>query len=424
MERYPELVEGYGIKAKQSREKLEACVEDYNAMYQTQQTVKDSKGFYTYYKDIAKRMKERDKKGFNDKDRADILLVVNMFLTGFDAKKLNTLYVDKNLQYHGLIQAFSRTNRILGELKSQGNIVCFRNLKEKTDQAITLFSDINAKETVLMEPYDVHVADFNDAVKLLREIAETPDDVNALISEEDQLAFVKAFRKLMRIMNKLTSFTEFSWATSTTLSTSDLDMSCQEFEDYKSKYLDIYERSRKKDEGVSIIEEVDFELELIHKDEINVAYILQLLANLQKLRGQEGANTGQSDEAYETAKKNILDLLGNETQLRSKRELIERFINDAMPTLAVDASIEDSFNDYWDTQKQIAIKALCAEQTMDQQAVRMMMDDYLFSGKDPLRDTLFSALEQKPKLMQRKTIFETFILKLKDFIHTFEDDLG
>ena len=113
-----------------------------------------------------------------------------MFLTGFDAKKMNTLYVDKNLQYHGLIQAFSRTNRILGELKSQGNIVCFRNLKKKTDEAITLFSDINAKETILMEPYEVHVADFNEAVKVLREIAESPNDVNALISEDDQVLFV------------------------------------------------------------------------------------------------------------------------------------------------------------------------------------------------------------------------------------------
>ncbi|HFD32311.1 MAG TPA: HsdR family type I site-specific deoxyribonuclease [Gammaproteobacteria bacterium] len=417
------LSKGAASKAKQSREKLEACVEDYNAMYQTQQTVKDSKGFYTYYKDIAKRMKERDKKGFNDKDRADILLVVNMFLTGFDAKKLNTLYVDKNLQYHGLIQAFSRTNRILGELKSQGNIVCFRNLKQKTDEAITLFSDINAKETVLMEPYEVHVADFNNAVTLLREIAETPNDVNALISEDNQVAFVKAFRNLMRILNKLQSFTEFSWRTSTELSTSDLDMSNQEFEDYKSKYLDIYERSRKENEGVSIIEEVDFELELIHKDEINVAYILQLLANLQKLHEQiqEGAEEGKD---YENAKKNILDLLGKETQLRSKRELIEQFINDYMPTLDENISIEEGFNQYWDAQKQKAIEAFCAEQKMDQQSVMTIIDEYNFTGKEPLRDTVFLALEHKPKLMERKHIFERFILKLKDFIHTFEDDLG
>ena len=414
-----EITDDGSQKAKQSREKLEACVEDYNAMYQTQQTVKDSKGFYTYYKDIAKRMKERDKKGFKDKDRADILLVVNMFLTGFDAKKLNTLYVDKNLQYHGLIQAFSRTNRILGELKSQGNIVCFRNLKKKTDEAITLFSDINAKETILMEPYEVHVADFNEAVKALREIAESPNDVNALISEDDQVLFVKAFRHVMRILNKLQSFTEFSWR--------DLEMTKQEFEDYKSKYLDIYEHSRKEDEGVSIVEEVDFELELIHKDEINVTYILQLLANLQKLHEQnqtkEGVDT-ESDEAYEKAKKGILDLLGKETQLRSKRELIEQFINDYLPTLDADTNIEDSFNAYWDTQKQAAIEAFCTEQKMKKAAVMAIIEEYNFSGKVPLRDTVFAALEEKPKLLERKTIFEKFVSKMKDFIHTFDDNIG
>jgi len=124
-----------------TREKLDGFIADYNAMYQTAYSTKDSNSFYNYYKDIAKRMKERERRDFQDKDRVDILLVVNMFLTGFDAKKLNTLYVDKNLRYHGLIQAFSRTNRILGQVKSQGNIVCFRNLKAKTDEAITLFSN-------------------------------------------------------------------------------------------------------------------------------------------------------------------------------------------------------------------------------------------------------------------------------------------
>ena len=144
-------------KTKHSRDKLAQYVEDYNALYKTSHSVKDGKAFYRYYKDIAKRMKERERENFQDKERADIVLVVNMFLTGFDAKKLNTLYVDKNLQYHGLVQAFSRTNRILGELKSQGNIVCFRNLKEKTDQAIQLFCDTEANEDILMEPYEFYV---------------------------------------------------------------------------------------------------------------------------------------------------------------------------------------------------------------------------------------------------------------------------
>ncbi|MGL5035293.1 MAG: type I restriction endonuclease subunit R, partial [Microcystaceae cyanobacterium] len=161
-----------------SRDKLAEYITDYNQLYQTQHSAKDSNAFYAYYKDIAKRMKDRDKEKFQDKERADILLVVNMFLTGFDVKKLNTLYVDKNLKYHGLIQAYSRTNRVLGELKSQGNIICFRNLKENTDQAILLFSDENAKETIFIEPYEYYVKAFNDNVEKLKAIAAVPDDVN------------------------------------------------------------------------------------------------------------------------------------------------------------------------------------------------------------------------------------------------------
>lgn len=148
-----------------SRDKLNEFIADYNQMYTTQHSAKDSQAFYAYYKDISKRMKDRDREGAQDAERADILLVVNMFLTGFDVKKINTLYVDKNLKYHGLIQAYSRTNRILGELKSQGNIVCFRNLKDNTDEAVSLFSDPNAKEEIFIEPYEYYVEKFNEGVQ-------------------------------------------------------------------------------------------------------------------------------------------------------------------------------------------------------------------------------------------------------------------
>lgn len=398
---------------KHSREKLEEYVADYNALYKTRQSVKDSKAFYTYYKDIAKRMKERDKENFKDKDRADILLVVNMFLTGFDAKKLNTLYVDKNLKYHGLIQAYSRTNRILGELKSQGNIVCFRNLKENTDRAIALFCDPNAQESILLEPYDHYVELFNAGVLDLRVIARTPEDVNQLISEDDQLKFVRAFRQLMRTLNVLKSFTEFRWM--------DLDLSEQEFEDYKSKYLDIYERTRNEEEGASIVEEVDFELELIHKDDINVAYILALLAALHQQKQAEGK---LDDEEHEQRKQDILDLLGKETQLRSKRELIEKFINEYMPQMAADVDITDEFKKYWDREKQIELDALCAEEGMDAQAVMSMIEEYHFSGKEPLRETVFNAMHKKPRLMERKSIFERVVKKLLDIIRKFDDGMG
>jgi type I restriction enzyme R subunit len=140
---------------KHSRDKLEEYIGDYNDMYSTKFTTKDSESFYNYYNDIAKKVKER---------QIDILLVVNMFLTGFDSKTLNTLYVDKNLRYHGLIQAFSRTNRILGDQKSAGNIVCFRNLKQATDDAITLFSNKNAIDVVILKSYDEYIRGFNEAL--------------------------------------------------------------------------------------------------------------------------------------------------------------------------------------------------------------------------------------------------------------------
>src|SRR5690606_35755391 len=147
----------------------------------------------------------------NSNNRIDILLVVNMFLTGFDAKKINTLYVDKNLKYHGLIQAYSRTNRILNESKSQGNIVVFRNLKNSTDEAITLFSNKEAIEVIIMRPCEDYVSKFDEAFESLLKITPTTDDVNDLVSEEDELNFIKAFRDLMRIKNILTAFSDFKW---------------------------------------------------------------------------------------------------------------------------------------------------------------------------------------------------------------------
>jgi len=400
---------------KHSRDKLEEFIGDYNSMYRTSFSAKDSNSFYNYYKDVARRMKARDRKDFLDQDRADILLVVNMYLTGFDVKKINTLYVDKNLKYHALIQAYSRTNRTLGELKSQGNIVCFRNLKQNTDDAIALFSNPEAKEIIFIEPYERHVDLFNEGVIKLQLVASTPDAVSELINEKDQLAFVRSFRQLLRLLNILKSFTEFDFA--------DLDLDAQTFEDYKSKYLDLYERmrSQKGEESASIVEEVDFELELIQRDEINVAYILELLARLQQ---QE-----QSADAKERAKGKqqraaIFDLLSKEGTLRSKRELIERFINDYMPSLSADQNIKEVFSEFWTEEKREAITQLCVAEGMDQEAVLQMLDSYQFTGKEPLRETVFAALDTKPKLLERKNVFERIVDKLLSIVRTFDDDMG
>ena len=297
-----------------TRDKLETFIDDYNAMYQTAFSCRDNIGFYSYYKDIAKRIKERERKDFQDRDRVDILLVVNMFLTGFDARKVNTLYVDKNLRYHGLIQAYSRTNRTLAKIKSHGNIVCFRSLKEKTDEAITLFSNRDAIETVLMEPYESYVERFNAAVEELRTIVSTVESVDDLISEEDKLKFVIVFRRLIRLYNILRTFADFI--------PSHLALTTQDFEEYKTKYLDIHDRARREDDAASIIDEVDFELELIHRDEINVAYILALLAEAI----QDEAGLDENFQATGRIKRQLVsDLLNSETQLRSKTRVDRTF---------------------------------------------------------------------------------------------------
>jgi len=399
-----------------SRDKLQEFIEDYNKLYNVKFSAKDSDSFYRYYKDIAKRVKERDRKDFHDKDRVDVLLVVNMFLTGFDAKKVNTLYVDKRLRYHGLIQAFSRTNRILSEVKSQGNIVCFRNLKANTDEAIALFSNKDASERILIEPYEDYVKAFNEGVRTLRSIAPTVDSVNFLKSEEQELQFIRAFRSLIRILNVLKSFSQFAFLV--------LDINELEFDEYKSKYLDLFDKARsQKDEGekTSIIQDIDFELELIQRDEINVAYILRLLADL---KDDEQSEDAEVRKGAATKRKNILDTLGSEIQLRSKRELIERFINEQMPNIAASSEVNAVFDEFWKIERQKAFNSLCAEEGLDQNSAKGLIDDYLFSGRTPLREQIVAALLVKPKILQRKSIVERVTEKLMALIRTFDDNVG
>ena len=385
---------------KHSRDKLESYISDYNAMFGTKFTTKDSQSFYNYYNDISKKVKNRE---------IDILLVVNMFLTGFDSPSLNTLYVDKNLKYHGLIQAFSRTNRILNEKKSQGNIICFRNLKQNTDDAIALFSNKNAKDIILMQPYDEYVAKFNEAFNKLLEIAPTSQSVNDLraLGEEMQLEFIKAFRELMKLKNILEGFSDFKW--------SDLLMSHQQFEDYKSKYLDLYEEIKdKKGEGkekVSILEDVDFELELIHKDEINVSYILMLLARYS-----------DADEKDKEAHKNhILNIINGQANLRSKRELIEKFINENMQGITDSDTIENEFEKFWEEEKEKAYNELCQDENLICDEVRKVVDTYVYEERIPLKDDVARTLKVKPKLLERKTIVPRVLNKIVEFVDRFYD---
>ena len=385
---------------KHSREKLDEYIADYNKIFGTKYSTKDSKTFYNYYNELSKRVK---------KGEVDLLLVVNMFLTGFDSKRLNTLYVDKSLKYHGLIQAFSRTNRILDERKSQGNIVCFRNIKKATDDAIALFSKEEAKDIILMQPYEEYVIKFNEAFINLIKIVPSVSSVDRLISEDDKLEFIKAFREMMRLKNILEGFSDFKW--------SDLSMSEQMFEDYKSKYLDMYEKIKNErtqgSEKVSILEDVDFELELIHKDEINVAYILKLLAKYKD----------STEDEKQRQRDNISNILTNNPQLRSKKELIEKFINENLYSVNED-DIEDEFDKFWEEQKDQAYKELCNEENLDCKEVRKVVDKYIYEQRVPLKDEIVNTLKVKPKLLERQKIIPRVLNKIITFVEKFYDDMG
>lgn len=381
---------------KHSREKLDEYIKDYNKLFGTAYSTKDSQSFYNYYNDIAKRVKAKE---------VDILLVVNMFLTGFDSPLLNTLYVDKNLKYHGLIQAFSRTNRIVGETKSQGNIVCFRNLKSAADEAVALFSDKEAKDAILMKPYEEYVKAFNEAFLRLLQIAPSVNSVDGFIDEEMQLEFIKAFRELMRIRNILEVFSDFTFA--------DLSMSEQLFEDYKSKYLDLYEKTKhdKMAEKVSILQDVDFELELIHKDEINVSYILQLIAKY-------GASKTKNKEAQ---KEKILNTLSVTPKLRSKKELIEKFINENLASIENIELIEEEFEKFWSEELEKALDELCAEENLIKDEALSVIETYLYDGRKPLNDDIVKMLAIKPKLLERRKIVPIVLDKIMAFVEKFYD---
>jgi type I restriction enzyme R subunit len=384
---------------KHSRDKLEEYIGEYNAMFGTSFTTKDTHSFYNYYTDIAKRVKSRN---------IDILLVVNMFLTGFDSKWLNTLYVDKNLKYHGLVQAFSRTNRILNETKSQGNIVCFRNLKEATDEAIALFSDKDAKEDIIIAPYEEYTDKFNKAVLALLAIAPTVKSVDKLVSEEDELAFIKAFRELMRLKNVLTTFADFSFA--------DLSMSEQAFEDYKSKYLDLYDKVRtdRDKQKESILQEVDFELELIHRDEINVTYILKLLAKFKNAKGDD----------ITKQRKSISDIISGDPKLRSKKELIDEFIDENLVHVTDGDDIPEAFLAFIAQKQSAALTELCATEKLDPEKFSTLLENHLFTGRIPLDDEIVACLTFAPKLLERLQIVARIKQQISDFVETFINGIG
>jgi type I restriction enzyme, R subunit len=378
-----------------TRDKLDGFIADYNEMFGTKYSTKDTQSFYNYYQDIAKKVKDR---------KVDILLVVNMFLTGFDSKSLNTMYVDKNLRFHGLIQAYSRTNRILNEVKSQGNIVVFRNLKKRTDEAIALFSNIHAKEDIFVPPYDDFVTSFNGVVMELLAVTPTVGSVKDLPHEEAELEFVRVFRELMRLRNILESFSEFN--------DEDLALPAQRFADYRSAYLDLYDKVKTDStkEKASILEDVDFELELIHRDVINVQYILTLLAKLYDAEEDEEARL----------RKFILDSVAGDIELRSKQELIQKFIESTLPGLGNAAEIPDSFEEFWEQERASAFETLCKEEQLDAEELKKVIDRYVYTGAKPLPDPDIIQLIKRPlKLAERGPTRKRVLEKVVNYVDTY-----
>jgi type I restriction enzyme R subunit len=228
------------------------------------------------------------------------------------------------------------------------------------------------------------------------------NSVSDLKDENEELEYIKAFRELMRLKNVLTTFADFSFT--------DLSMNEQLFEDYKSKYLDLYDKVKTdhQKEKVSILDDVDFELELIHRDEINVAYILILLANLKDSKDKE------------KKQKEIIDMIAGETHLRSKRELIERFIKENLPQIEDADNIPDEFERFWNEEQLAAFKKLCTEENLSDEKVEKVISDYLYSEREPLRDEVLGLINgDKPTVLERKKTGDRILAKIKGFVDTF-----
>lgn len=378
--------------SQHSREFLEDCIKDYNELYSTNFS---TDRFYEYFKDLQKRIKNKE---------VDLVLVVNMFLTGFDSKRLNTLYVDKNLRYHGLIQAYSRTNRLLDSDKPHGNIISFRNLKNATDTALRLFGDENAKEVVFKRPYEEQKQDFIKKLDDLRSIVPSVDSVDELQSEADIANFVKTFRDLLRIMSSLETFAEFDFA--------DLGISKQEFYDYQSKYLDIYDQRKNKDSDVeSVVDEIDFEIELTVRDIINFDYIIMLISSLKDIQSEE--------ERYKKTAE-ILIQFDRDAQLRKKKELIRKFIEENLPKVRNSTEVEKEFAAFWESEKSKSLVQLADQENIEMEDLKNIISNYLYTNKFPRSQEIVNLLPAQPSILERKSIVNRIRDAIQNVIDVFE----
>ncbi|MCI3877530.1 type I restriction endonuclease subunit R [Acinetobacter higginsii] len=376
-----------------SRDKLDRYIANYNAQFGTNYNSGD--GFYAYYRDIADRVKKK---------QIDILLVVNMFLTGFDSKPLNTLYVDKNLKYHGLIQAFSRTNRVYNDKKPFGNIISFRNLKRATDEALALFSNKEARKTVLVPSFDEIKQDYEQAVEKLLSITPDYQTVDDLVTEDEQLEFIKAFREVMRYNAQLQTFIEYDQ--------DDTKLDKQHFANFASKYADLCRAIRKttKKEKVSVLDDVDFQLDLLHSDRINVGYILTLL---------QMAVNAETDEQRKKYEAQVHDLIGSDISLHDKQDLIQKFIEENMPKMINGQSVQVAFAQFWDAEKEQAYQHFCEQEKLKPEAMKQVLDNYEFNKRLPRKEEMKELPNYKIKLFERDSVLSNLLVKTRQLIEKF-----
>lgn len=377
---------------KHSRDFLEDCIKEYNKSYSTNFS---TDRFYDYYRDLQGRIKGKE---------VDLVLVVNMFLTGFDSPRLNTLYIDKNLRYHGLIQAYSRTNRLLNSDKPHGNIISFRNLKDATDKALALFGDENAKEIVFKKPYEVQKKEFEDKLIELKEKVPSVIDVDNLQGEEEKAEFVKSFRDLLRIKSSLETFAEFSFK--------DIGITEQEFFDYQSKYLDIYEdRKNNEREKESILDQIDFEIELTVRDIINFDYIIHLIAGLRDIT---------SDTLRKKKTEDILKIFDRDIKLRRKRELIRKFIEENLPNIKKSDNVETAFNEFWASERSQSLKDIAKNENIPVENIEKLIGEYLYSQKLPQGQDIVDLLPEPPKILERQGIIDRIKTAIENIVDMFD----
>lgn len=374
-----------------SRDFLADAIADYNAMFSTSFDT-SSQGFQNYYKDLSDRMKKR---------QVDLAIVVNMFLTGFDATTLNTLWVDKDLRDHGLIQAFSRTNRILNSVKTYGNIVCFRNLEDRVNHAISLFGDKEAGGVVLLKPYAEYLGEYRERLAQLREQfpLEAVLNGNALLGEEAEKTFIRLFGVILRLRNILTAFDDFA---------ADDTLSPRDEQDYRSVYTDLYQKWRKQKEDAAIInDDLVFEVELLKQVDINIDYVLMLVQKYHDSNCTDKMIIGDIERA-----------IGASYELRNKKDLIEAFIDSLDSSKDVTADWEK----YLAEAKERELSAIIEEEALDDAATREFMANAFVDGGVPESGTeVASLMTKKPSRFAPANAYADMKARVLDRLKTFFD---